>query len=123
MLDADLAALYGVPTKALNQAVKRNTYMPDRLGRPDYAVHLRELLAGFGERKAPGVGADARRFSGRNREQRSRFSAISNILDTDGNEWALYPDGTLVGTVVRLSGDVFEVGGAAAEPQDATALD
>src|SRR5437870_390940 len=24
MLDADLAALYGVPTKALNQAVKRN---------------------------------------------------------------------------------------------------
>ncbi len=27
ILDADLAALYGVPTKALNQAVKRN---PDR---------------------------------------------------------------------------------------------
>ena len=25
MLDADLAELYGVPTKALNQAVKRNT--------------------------------------------------------------------------------------------------
>ena len=25
MLDADLAKLYGVPTKALNQAVKRNT--------------------------------------------------------------------------------------------------
>ena len=24
MLDADLAVLYGVPTKALNQAVKRN---------------------------------------------------------------------------------------------------
>ena len=24
LLDADLAALYGVPTKALNQAVKRN---------------------------------------------------------------------------------------------------
>ena len=24
MLDADLAELYGVPTKALNQAVKRN---------------------------------------------------------------------------------------------------
>jgi hypothetical protein len=24
MIDADLAALYGVPTKALNQAVKRN---------------------------------------------------------------------------------------------------
>jgi hypothetical protein len=24
ILDADLAALYGVPTKALNQAVKRN---------------------------------------------------------------------------------------------------
>jgi hypothetical protein len=33
LLDADLAALYGVPTKALNQAVKRNSarFPPDFL--------------------------------------------------------------------------------------------
>ena len=33
LLDAELAALYGVPTKALNQAVKRNSarFPPDFL--------------------------------------------------------------------------------------------
>jgi hypothetical protein len=54
MLDADLAELYGVPTKALNQAVKRNPYRfpPDfmfRLTRREkrevvtYCDHLRRL--------------------------------------------------------------------------------
>jgi hypothetical protein len=34
ILDSELAALYGVPTKALNQAVKRNTErFPDRSDR------------------------------------------------------------------------------------------
>ncbi len=36
MLDADLAALYGVPTKALNQAVKRN----ERRFPPDFMFRL-----------------------------------------------------------------------------------
>src|SRR6266702_2072826 len=36
MVDADLAELYGVPTKALNQAVKRN---PDRFP-PDFMFRL-----------------------------------------------------------------------------------
>lgn len=36
MLDSDLAQLYGVPTKALNQAVQRN---PDRFP-PDFAFQL-----------------------------------------------------------------------------------
>ena len=31
MIDADLAELYGVATKALNQAVKRNSALPDRV--------------------------------------------------------------------------------------------
>ena len=33
ILDKDLASLYGVPTKALNQAVRRNHYVPAHLGR------------------------------------------------------------------------------------------
>jgi hypothetical protein len=37
LLDSDLAALYGVSTKALNQAVKRN---PERFP-PDFIFHLR----------------------------------------------------------------------------------
>ena len=33
------------------------TPLPDRLGRPDYAVHLNRLLTGYVELKAVGVGA------------------------------------------------------------------
>ena len=45
------------------------TPLPDRLGRPDFAVHLNQLLAGYVELKAVGTGATASRFIGRNREQ------------------------------------------------------
>ena len=99
------------------------TPLPDRLGRPDYAVHLNSLLAGYVELKAVGVGANASRFVGRNREQFKRFSAIPNLLYTDGNEWALYRDGNLVDKVVRLSGDVAAEGKRAVGPQDALALE
>lgn len=99
------------------------TPLPDRLGRPDYAVHLNQLLAGYVELKAPGVGANAKRFKGHNRDQFKRFSAIPNILYTDGNEWALYRDGELVEKIVRLSGDVAADGAEAAAPRDAHALE
>lgn len=99
------------------------TPLPNRLGRPDYAVHLNQLLAGYVELKAPGVGANANRFKGHNRDQFKRFSAIPNILYTDGNEWALYRDGELVDKIVHLSGDVAADGAKAAAPQDAHALE
>ena len=39
MVDTDLAEVYGVPTKALNQAIKRNALRPIRHWRMiDYAV-------------------------------------------------------------------------------------
>ncbi len=99
------------------------TPLPDRRGRPDYAVHLRNLLVGYVEIKSPGTGATASRFRGHNREQFKRFSAIPNLLYTDGNEWALYRSGKLVGEVVRLSGDISTDGKKAATPRDAAALE
>ena len=99
------------------------TPLPDRLGRPDFAVHLNQMLAGYVELKAVGFGANAARFRGRNREQFKRFSAIPNLLYSDGNEWALYRDGELVGQVVRLTGDVAAEGKRAVGPQDAHALE
>jgi len=99
------------------------TPLPNRLGRPDYGVHLNKLLAGYVELKAPGTGADARRFRGHNREQFKRFSAIPNILYTDGNEWALYRSGELVGSVIRLSGDIASDGETSVAAQDAQALE
>ena len=99
------------------------TPLPDRLGRPDYAVHLNNLLAGYVELKAPGVGAAAGRFRGHNRQQFKRFAAIPNLLYSDGNEWALYRGGQLVDRVMRLSGDVATDGGRAAAPRDAQAVE
>ena len=99
------------------------TPLPNRLGRPDYAVHLNNLLAGYVELKAPGAGVTASRFRGHNREQFRRFSAIPNMLYSDGNEWALYRGGQLVDRVVRLSGDVATDGGKAATPPDAHAVE
>ena len=99
------------------------TTLPDRLGRPDYAVHRNQLLAGYVELKAAGVGATATRFRGHNRGQFKRFSAIPNLLYTDGNEWALYRDGIVVDKVVRLAGDVAVDGRNAAILQDAQAIE
>ena len=98
------------------------TPLPDQLGRPDYAVHRHQLLAGYAELKAPGVGATSTRFRGRNRAQFKRFSAIPNLLYTDGNEWVLYRGGQPV-RGCRLSGDVVVDGRAAAAPQDARAVE
>ena len=95
------------------------TPLPDRLGRPDYAVHRNGLLVGYVEIKAPGVGANAARFKGRNRQQFKRFSAIPNLLYTDGTEWMLYRSGDRVHDLVRLSGDVAEDGKRAAAAADA----
>src|ERR1017187_2698159 len=99
------------------------TPLPDRLGRPDYAIHRNKLLSGFVELKAPGVGANVKRFSGHNRDQWKRFSAIPNIFYTDGNEWALYRSGEPVGQVVRLSGNIPVDGGKAVTPEASYALE
>ncbi len=97
--------------------------LPARLGRPDFAIHLNQLLAGYVELKAPGVGANTQRFKGHNREQWKRFSGIPNILYTDGNEWALYRSGELAGKAARLSGDITAEGKRAVISDDALAVE
>ena len=96
--------------------------LPNRIGRPDFAVSCNGALAGYVELKAPGSGADQRRFRGRNRDQFQRFAAIPNILYADGNEWALYRHGERSGRIVRLAGHVVEEGAAAVAEEDAERL-
>ncbi len=49
MLDRDLAILYGVSTKALNQAVKRREQIPRRLYVPAYRRRGKNLVVtGYG---------------------------------------------------------------------------
>lgn len=101
---------------------KGETLLPDRLGRPDYAVHRNDLLTGHVELKAPGLGADHRRLKGRDREQFKRFSNLPNILYTDGIEWALYRNGELIGPLVRLAGDIATEGRKAVGADEAVRI-
>jgi len=102
------------------------TLLPGRRGKPDYAIELNKLLAGYVELKAPGVGANTKRFSGRNREQWNRFKSIPNLVYCDGNEWALYRVDDTNGKpvkYVRLSGDLVEEGKKAVTEDDARAVE
>jgi hypothetical protein len=99
------------------------TKLPGRLGKPDYAVHLNQLLAGYVELKAPGVGANPGRFGGHNLEQWKRFRAVPNLLYCDGNDWGLYRDGKPEGKIVRLSGDIAAEGRKAIGPEDTHAVE
>lgn len=99
------------------------TPLPDRLGRPDFAIHRDSLLAGYVELKAPGVGVSPQRFVGRNRAQFDRFQAIPNLLYCDGDDWALYRGGQRVGDIVRLSAGVSAAGKKAVPPQEANAVE
>jgi hypothetical protein len=96
--------------------------LPGRLGKPDYAVHLNRLLSGYVELKAPGVGADATRFTGHNRTQWVRFQAIPNLIYTDGMSWGLYRSGELIRPVVRLRGDPSTKSSGAVAPDDASPI-
>ncbi|HKX22117.1 MAG TPA: hypothetical protein VJM81_02455 [Rhizorhapis sp.] len=79
--------------------------------RPDFAVEVRKALVGFIEVKAPGKGADPRRFKEKHdKEQWDRLKALPNLLYTDGNGFSLWRDGVLVGEVVKLVGDIEKSG-------------
>ena len=98
------------------------TRLPGRMGKPDYAVHATNLLAGYVELKKPGTSANPSRFTGHNREQWQRFQAIPNLIYCDGNGWGLYRSGEAARPVVRLSGDVEKDGKKAATTKDAEGL-
>jgi hypothetical protein len=79
--------------------------------RPDYAVSVHDALVGFVELKAPGKGADPRKFRDpHDREQWDKLRALPNIMYSDGNAFSLWQNGELVGAVVSLIGDVETAG-------------
>lgn len=61
--------------------------------RPDYAITVRHALAGFVEIKAPGKGADPRKFTvPHDKEQGEKLRSLPNILFTDGNAFSLWQE-------------------------------
>ena len=84
----------------------RTEVHPDDVdGRPDIGVVTNGLLNGHIELKAPGFGARAEGFKGRNHEQWERFKSLPNLIYTDGSEWSLYRSGQLQART-RIASDV-----------------
>ena len=85
--------------------------------RPDFAVSYDNALIGFIEVKAPGKGADPRKFKDRHdKEQWNKLAALPNLIYTDGNSFALLRNGDFVGPVQRLEGDIESSGTSLAAP-------
>ncbi len=106
----DLAELCGFPRSEVS-AVGEST-VPEFKTRPDYAVTSRKLLVGHIEVKAPGKGADPRKFRDKHdKEQWKKLQSLPNLLYTDGNEFCLFRNGEIIGSLIRLDGDV-ETSGA-----------
>jgi hypothetical protein len=112
-LIADLGELCGLPRKAIT-AVGESS-LSELKTRPDYAITVRNVLVGFIEVKAPGKGADPRRFkASHDREQWAKLRSLPNLIYTDGNEFSLWRFGEQEGSILRLIGDV-ETSGAMLE--------
>jgi hypothetical protein len=91
--------------------------------RPDFAVTKQNLLVGFIELKAPGKGADPRRFQDpHDREQWQKLKLLPNLVYSDGNSFSLWHDGELKGEIVRLEGSVETAGAALRAPGGLLAL-
>jgi hypothetical protein len=111
---ADLAELCGFQRQWL--AAVGESALSALQTRPDYAITLRGVLVGFVEIKAPGKGADPRRFKGHDKDQWEKLQSLPNLLYTDGNSFSLWQNGELVGSIVVLEGDIETSGSKLAAP-------
>src|SRR6516164_2550085 len=118
-LFADLAELCGFKRDLL--AAVGESSLSTLKTRPDYAIRLRNELVGFVEVKAPGKGADPRRYKGHDKEQWEKLQSLPNLLYTDGNSFSLWQNGELVGSIVELQGDVETSGAKLAAPPELVA--
>jgi hypothetical protein len=92
-------------------------------GRPDIGVDSNGLPVGNIELKAPGNGARPELFKDkRSRDQFERFSKLPNLLYTDGRDWALYRNGSLIGEVIRLDAEPTIGGTGGVTDEDASKL-
>jgi hypothetical protein len=122
-LRAPLETLFAEVAAILHPAVQNlvltgETSLAEMRTRPDYAVKVKNALVGFIEVKAPGKGADPRKWkTGHDKEQWDKLKALPNLLYTDGDSFSLWRDGVLVGQIVHLDGGIEQAGAKLAAPQ------
>lgn len=109
-----LAELAGYPANTVK--LIGETTLAHLSSRPDYAVSVRNALAGFIEVKAPGKGYDPRRFADEHdKKQWQKLKTLPNLIYTDGNGFTLWQDGDLKDSV-SLKGDIETAGARLAAP-------
>ncbi len=112
----DFAEIAGLPRNAV--AAVGESSLSDLKTRPDFAVTVRNALVGFIELKAPGKGADPRKFKDpHDKEQWAKLASLPNLMYTDGNAFSLWHYGVIDGSVVKLVGDIESSGDALEAPQ------
>lgn len=120
-LIGNLAELTGLPPGTV--VAVGETSLAELKTRPDFAVTRGNVLIGFIEVKAPGKGADPRRFQDRHdREQWVKLQTLPNLIYTDGNAFSLWRDGGLEGRIVHLEGDVATAGARLTAPDSLVSL-
>jgi hypothetical protein len=111
----DLSEIAGLPAKTVSFIGE--TTLSHLKTRPDYAVTVSNALVGFIEVKAPGKGADPRKFADpHDKDPWDKLKSLPNLLYTDGNAFSLWRDGELIGTIVHLEGNVETSGAKLAAP-------
>jgi hypothetical protein len=106
---AELAELCNLPKTAVTPVGESS--VAELKTRPDYAITVHNALVGFVELKAPGKGADPRKFKDpHDKAQWDKLSSLPNLIYTDGNAFSLWQNGELTGSVVALIGDIESSG-------------
>ena len=117
----DLAELGGLPAGSVH--LIGETTLSDIKTRPDFAATVSKALVGFIEVKAPGKGADPRRFDNEHdKDQWDKLKSLPNLVYTDGNAFSLWRDGKLASDIVRLDGNVESSGAKLAAPDSLVPL-
>ncbi|HEY0105939.1 MAG TPA: type ISP restriction/modification enzyme [Rhizomicrobium sp.] len=118
----DLTEIDGLPPKTI--ALIGETALKHLKTRPDFAVTRHNALIGFVEVKAPGKGADPRKFEKgtHDGDQWEKLKSLPNLLYTDGNSFSLWRDGKLVDKVIHLDGDIRTSGAKLGGPETLRAI-
>jgi hypothetical protein len=121
VLFRELAQIGGLPIGSVH--LVGETTLTDLKTRPDFAVTVSKALVGFIEVKAPGKGADPRKFSDpHDKEQWDKLKSLPNLMYTDGNSFSLWRDGKLESAIVHLEGNVENAGAKLVAPDSLLAL-
>lgn len=108
----------------LDIETKTESHLAEQKVRPDIATYAGNLICGYVELKAPGLGADAPKLKGaHNKAQWEKLKNLPNLIYTDGREWALYRSGERISGIVRFDGDPRDCGEKAVSQDDGKRLE